>query len=187
MTARCFIPPEKLMGIIPGPFQIDPDQIKHLGQAGFGLGPADLAMSLHRLDELVTDPGDRIEGVHGALGDHGDLLPAIAPDLIRVQHGQIAAVEHNPAADDAAVFGQQAHDRLGDGRLAAARFADQPQGAAGLNFEGNVIHRPGLAQLGPVINFQVFKFQQGHDFNRLFLGDPSSPYSTLSLGLTTFS
>jgi hypothetical protein len=53
--------------------------------------------------------------------------PAHAAQLLARQRRHVAALERDAAADDPAAAGEMPHDREGDGRLAAAGFADQPE------------------------------------------------------------
>ncbi len=75
--------------------------------------------------QLGADAAARIERRLRVLRDQGDFRTHDAPQFGRLHAQKIAALEIDPAAGDANGAGQDAEDRLGDGRLAGAAFADE--------------------------------------------------------------
>src|SRR3546814_19958826 len=66
----------------------------------------------------------RVQRSHRLLVDHGDLVAAELAQLLGAELRHIAALVEDLAAADGAVVAEIAHDRHGDGRLAAARLAE---------------------------------------------------------------
>ena len=97
-------------------------------------------MDEHRLCDLVADAHGRVEGGHGLLEDHGDLLapdtthpPLVGADEVVVDAGQA----HRAARVD--VFGQQAHDGQPGQRLSRAGLPDEADPLATADAEGDVL------------------------------------------------
>ena len=91
--------------------------------------------------ELGRDGQARIEGGHGLLVDHGDVLAADPPDLLLGQLGHVPALELDGAADDAAVLPHVAHDAVGHRGLAAPGLTHQAHRLALLDGEVEVHDR----------------------------------------------
>src|SRR3546814_14512761 len=72
---------------------------------------------------------------------HGDLVAAELAQLLGAELRHIAALVEDLAADDGAVVAEIAHDRHGDGRLAAARLAAQADALALVQGHVEVDHR----------------------------------------------
>ena len=70
--------------------------------------------------DLLADRHDGVEGVHSGLGDDGDLPPAQAAQLARLQGQDIAPAHQDTAGGDTRRGAQQSHDRGRDRGLAAA-------------------------------------------------------------------
>ena len=117
----------------------DADQIQQFINAFPGVVTVHEIVKQDGLPNLITDPHHRIQGVHGALKDDGDLLPAIGAHLALAQGEQVRAVEDYPAGGDASVGGQEPHHRHECGGLAAARFADKPHSLPGRDVERDVL------------------------------------------------
>ena len=82
----------------------------------------------HRLGDLVADGQHRIERGHRLLEDHRDLVAAHVAHRLFVELQQIASVELDSAAGDAARrIGHQPHQGQRGHALAAAGFADDRQ------------------------------------------------------------
>ncbi len=99
-----------------------PIQLLHL-LPGFGLGY--IIVGLNSLDDLVTHADDGVQGVHGRLKDHGNLLPADPPDLLIVLDEDIVPLEENFPFHNHGIGGHKLHDSHGDGALAATRFPNE--------------------------------------------------------------
>ena len=82
---------------------------------------------LDGLGDLVAHPADRVERVHRALEHDADLAPAIAVHRRLALLDEVDAVEVDRARADAPVRRQEAHERQGGRRLAAARLAGDAQ------------------------------------------------------------
>ena len=83
-------------------------------------------------------------------GTRDDLPPAHRQQLPVRQGEQIAPAQQDAAARDHRRRQQQAQQGLGQGRLAAARFADQAEHLAGGHLERDAVdrpHRPGVEQV----------------------------------------
>src|SRR3546814_19067180 len=74
-----------------------------------------------------------------------DLVAAELAQLLGAELRHIAALVEDLAADDGAVVAEIAHDRHGDGQLAAARLADQADALALVQGHVEVDHRRDLA------------------------------------------
>ena len=88
-------------------------------------------MRAHHVHELVADAHHGVERVHRALEDHGDVAPAEAAQLLLALADEVLAAEEDAAADDAAGRAEDLHDRVRDGRLAAAGLAGEPEDLPG--------------------------------------------------------
>ena len=85
---------------------------------------------------LTTYFEDGVEGGHGFLEDHGDIVAA------NFTHGGFAEFEHVLASEENAVgfdaawgLGDESHDGEGGDAFAAAAFADEGEGFASVHFE----------------------------------------------------
>ena len=113
------------------------------------------------LGDLLLDGEHRVQGGHGLLEDHGDL---VAADLVHLLHGdlgQVPAVEQDLAAVDIAVAVQQAEDRHGGDALTGAGLAHDAEGFPFLDAVGGVVHGLDDAAAGGEEGMEVNDFQQG--------------------------
>ena len=142
-----------------------------LVDAPLGLGDADAAqpfdglgarrraaqrgVRLDGLDDLVADAHHRVQAGRRLLEDHADARAAHAAHrgFGQAQHVQVA--EPHLAVGDAAVLGQQAHQRQRRHALAAAAFAHQRKGLAALDAQANAVERAHHAGLGVELHLQV--------------------------------
>jgi hypothetical protein len=115
-----------------------------------GLGPrrcaAQFGVRFNRLDNLGADAHDRVQAGRRLLEDHRD---AAAPHIAHAALGQgqqVLAVQPHGAAGDAAVLGQQAHQRQRRHALAAAALAHQGEGLAARQREPHAVY--GLHEAG---------------------------------------
>eukprot|EP01022_Parablepharisma_sp_SALTPOND_P030360 TRINITY_DN760_c2_g5_i1.p1 TRINITY_DN760_c2_g5~~TRINITY_DN760_c2_g5_i1.p1 ORF type:complete len:1316 (-),score=509.04 TRINITY_DN760_c2_g5_i1:3474-7421(-) len=125
----------------------DAHHLQHAQRLGLGGRTAHALVQADRFGDLLADGKDRVQRGHRLLEDHGDLLATDAAHggvigLGQVQGLAVAAQELHAAAGDlaAAVF-DQAHDGQRRHRLARARLADDGQGLALADVEGQVAHR----------------------------------------------
>jgi hypothetical protein len=74
-----------------------------------------------RSGSATCDLEHRVEHVHGALEDHGDLAPAdFSPELLVTHRPKVAAVKEDLAIEAGGVFGGHPHEGVGEAALAAA-------------------------------------------------------------------
>jgi hypothetical protein len=96
-----------------------------------------------RLGDDVVDRHARVERAHRILEHELDapaeLLQRVALQLQRL--GELVAFVEQDASG---VGRERAHDDLGQGGLAAAGFADQPQALAALHLEADIVDRQHL-------------------------------------------
>ncbi len=86
-----------------------------------------LAVGSHRVDELLADAHHRVERVHRALRDQGDLAEAEPAHLLVREPCQVHVAQEDLAALDAPGGMEEAHQREGRGRLAGAGLADEAE------------------------------------------------------------
>ena len=97
-------------------------------------------MQLDGLGDLLAGLLDRVQRVHRPLEDDADLLPADLAHAVLGALGEVAAVEEDVAAHDAAVLRQQLEQAERGGGLAAAGLAGEAEALAGLEREADVLH-----------------------------------------------
>ena len=97
-------------------------------------------MQAQHLLDLVADGEHGIEARHRLLEDHADAVAAQRAHGRRRQGQEIAAFEQDaPAEHPRRRARQQPHDGHGGDALAAAGFADQPQGSPGADREARLL------------------------------------------------
>ena len=133
------------------------EQAQRLGAGGAG---AQALVQAQWLGDLVADAVQRVQRRHRLLEHHGQTVAAQAAPVVLGQAQQLTAVEPD-AAGRTGRFGQQAHQRQRGDALAAARFADQAQRLAALQFEGDAAQRVGRSARGGQRDAQVVDGQQG--------------------------
>ena len=131
-------PARKLVGILlETPFRLGD---AHILQVLQGLGPGGRAfqvlVQVHGFQDLLADGLEGVQAGHGVLHDHGDLAsPHCQPVLFLFETGQpdgpAGAVVVDGALGDGAVGVQQAHEGLGEHRLARAALPHDGQHLAG--------------------------------------------------------
>ena len=124
---------------------------QHLDRPGVRRGGADALVEHRDFHELTPDRHHRIEAGHRILVDHRDAPPAYRAELFVVERGEVAPLEEDAAAHEAAGPPQVAHDRERDGGLAAAGLADEAHGLARAHAEaqrGNDRHLAGARGVG---------------------------------------
>jgi hypothetical protein len=92
---------------------------------------------MQRLADDLADRHARIERGERVLEDHLDLAAQLLQG-VRAGLGQVLALEQRPPRGRLL----QPQDQPPDGGLAATRFADEPQGLAGLDGEIDIVHGP---------------------------------------------
>ena len=128
--------PGELMRVFLHEARSEADDLHELGDAsGHLVAGADL-VNKHGLGERGKDCQARIERAVGILEDHLQ-SPTRCPHLRRTGGGEVPALEHNAASGG----GQELQDGPRQRRLAAARFADQPQHLAAPHGKADAIDR----------------------------------------------
>ena len=119
------------------------------GRPGVELALAAAEMAPGEVAEAVPDPPERVQHVHRALHDIGQVPPADAADHLgrrspdRIPLGEEG--EAGRAADHLQRRLQQACDGLDQRRLAGAGFAGEPVDLVAADVEIDAVHRPHLA------------------------------------------
>lgn len=94
--------------------------------------------------DLAADAHDRVERGHGLLEDHGDGAAAVGAHLVFAEGEQVFGVRVGlagelEAAGDGGRGRKQAEDGERGGGLAGAGLADEADGFAGGNVEGDAV------------------------------------------------
>src|SRR5256885_16637738 len=84
-------------------------------------------MQADGLGDLAADGEHRVQRGHGLLEDHRHALAADRTHLAFRKGEEIASLEPHLSADDPSRSRDEAHERQRGHRLAATRFADQPE------------------------------------------------------------
>jgi len=120
----------------------------HLERALVGLLRADALVDHRHFHQLPADLHGRVQGRHRLLVDHRDLLAPDGAQLLVRHLVEIAALELDRAADDAAVDPKILHHAKRDRRLAAAGLAHKAHGFARHHGGGKIHDRRDFAQAG---------------------------------------
>jgi hypothetical protein len=109
----------QLVRVAGGPAGGQADLLQQLPDPSRGLLVGDLVVQLDGLGDLVADPADGVEGVHGPLEHDRGLGPADGPQPARPHGEHVLALQQHAARGLGAGRQQPQHGR-GHGRLAAA-------------------------------------------------------------------
>jgi hypothetical protein len=109
--------------------------LEHLDRLALRFFLPDGAMPHDPLDDLVADGERRIERRHRLLEDHRDAIAADVAQRRGRQAKEVGAFEEDFAGGHPARARDEAHDRERGHALAAARFADEAERAAGSDVE----------------------------------------------------
>ena len=152
----------ELVRILFGPAHriIYADMVEQLMHARANLGAVAHAVDLKRLSDAPPDRRDRVQGVARILRNECDAAPAQpAPAPLGKPHklgeARAAFVERDASPRDAAVAGEQPDDRLGDGTLARAGFADERRGLPRLDVEAHPAHRINGSAVRGVLHCEI--------------------------------
>ncbi len=144
------------------------DKLQHLERTLAGGLTARIAVDADRLGNLRPDGVDRIEARHRLLEDHRDAIAANAAHLALVESSEILPPEAHGAADDASdAARQQPQDRECSHTLAAARLADDADGLAGKDLEGDAVDRASDAVLVEEVGPEITDLEQRRDHTSL--------------------
>ena len=146
----------------------DLDLGQQLEHAGAALGGGHVEVDLQRLADLEADAVDRRQRAHRLLEDHRDLAAADVADgaAARVEAGEVGggavgAVEADLAGGDAAGAVDDLQDRAGGDRLARARLADDAEGPAAVQGEGDAVDGGDEAGAGRELGAQAGDLEDG--------------------------
>ena len=143
---------------------VDPHAAHCPDGLGPGLRPAQFAVQLDRLDDLVADRIDRVQRGHRLLEDHRDVAPPQLAQLLGGHFQDLLPVEQNLPGQARAL--DQAQRRERSHRLAGSRLADQRQLLPGVEREAHPVDHP----TGAEVDAEIAHFEQAHS---------ASPSSTL--------
>jgi hypothetical protein len=116
-------------------------------------------MRLDGLDDLVAHAHHRVQAGGRLLEDHADAPAAHRAHLGLGQGVDVGAFEPLAAADDAAVLGQEAHQRERRHALAATRLAHQREGLALGHGHAQAVDGGHQAAVAVERDFEVFDLQ----------------------------
>ncbi len=105
---------------------------------GLGRRPVEPAMMHQRLGDLEADGEHRVEARHRLLEDHRQLVAAHIAHLLLGELQEVAAVETDHALDPAVGGRKKPHHRECRDALAGTRFADDRDGLARADIEGQI-------------------------------------------------
>lgn len=112
-------------------------------------------MDTKRFGDLAPDGHDGIEGSHGFLEDHGDVLSAVAAHGVFREGEQVLAHKANVSSDLGGV-GKEAEKGEGGGGFAGAGLSDQAESLAGVDLKGDISD----GGVGPEVDGKVFDFEK---------------------------
>ena len=95
-------------------------------------------MDLECFGDLAADGHGGVEGGHGFLEDHAEVAAAVEAHGFFGEGEQGGAAKFN-GARDLGGGGEEAEEGEGDGGFAGAGFADEGEGLAGMDLEGDVV------------------------------------------------
>ena len=151
IITRCFCPPrEPERVLVDAPLGLrNADAPQPFDRLGARRIAAQRRVRLDRLDDLVADPHHRVQAGRRLLEDHADPAAAHGAHLrLPAARARRCRSTSHVALRDAAVVGQQAHQRQRGHALAAARFADQREGFAALDGQRQAVDRLQQAGVG---------------------------------------
>ena len=119
-------------------------------------------MNLQGFADLTLHGEHRVQGGHGLLEDHGDLVAADVVHLLVGAVENVFAVEGDAAAFNIAVAVQQLDNAHGGHALAGAGLTYNAQGFAGVQGIGHVVDGLDNALFRFEIGVKVLYFQQTH-------------------------
>ena len=138
----------------------DPHQLQHLGRAPERGRLREALVERQRLGDLAADGQHRVERGHRLLEDHRDLVAADPAHLGPAQPEQVAALEADRAAREAAGRDRdQAQDRERGDALAAAALADHAQGLAAPQLERDAVDRLDHAVAGQEVGPEILDLE----------------------------
>ena len=116
-------------------------------------------MDHRHFHQLFADFHRRVQGRHWFLIDHCDFIATHIAQFIRAHLSQVATLEFNRSANNAAIYAQILHHPEGNSGFTASRFANQSNGFAWLNRDREIHNRRNFAQACKEGNRQVVNFE----------------------------
>ena len=117
-------------------------------------------MEHQRLIDLLAHGLGGVQGRHGVLEDHGDLLAPDRGPVVFAQLQQVLALIDDLAlCDPAGAVRQQAENGQGCCGLSGAGLTHQTQGLAGFQTQIHTVDRIDILQVRVVHDMEVFDFQ----------------------------
>src|SRR3990170_3241864 len=153
-------PATELVRVVLQAARFEADAFEELGRPIARARRADGVVVADRFDELVPDAQHRVEGVHRALGDHGDPPPAHGAHLCGGQARQVTPVEEDPPALDGAVRWEDSQQCARYGGLPAARLANQTDALPGLDGQRESVHGTDRPRAQAVRDHEVLNRKQ---------------------------
>ena len=137
------------------PLARDSDEVEQRAQTFAFLLASDIEMRVEHIAELVTDTKYRVESVHCALEDDGNLAPSQRPQLPRrlLEDLDTAGIHAAASVDDAAPgyqrgWTQQPAGTEREGGLAGAALPGEADDLSRRECQADVTYRFDLAALG---------------------------------------
>ncbi len=149
-------PAGKLVGVLVGPHRLDPHLLQHPQCLAFRFPPGAFAVEADDLGDLVVHRDHRIQGGHGILEDHRDLVAPDGPHLLFSLFQQVLPlVEDLPGDDPARRVGDQPQQPQGGGGLARPGLPHQAQGFPWPDGKVDAVDGPDHRPFGGVVDTQV--------------------------------
>ena len=135
--------------------EVQPVQVALDDRDEFRLGLADMREG--EVEEGSPDPANRIEHVHRALHDVGEVLPPHRRERFAVEAVDVAVeeAEFHRAADDIERRPVGRGDRLDEGGFARARLAREAVDLVAVDVESNVVNCPHFAVDAKILHLVV--------------------------------
>jgi ABC-type dipeptide/oligopeptide/nickel transport system ATPase subunit len=138
----------------------DPDQLEQLDRMRAGRRVAHVLVDLDRLDELIADLEERMQGRQRVLEDHRDPVAADLLEGVVVHPEEVLPLEADPAGDLRVRSPRQPEDRHVRDALARARLTDDPEHLALGDLEREAVDRLDDALVGREVDLQVLDLEQ---------------------------
>ena len=147
------------MGVIGGPVRADAHLAQNIDHPLLGLHLGAVLVAEDHLGHLVAYGHHRIQGGHGVLEDHRDLVASDVLDLFLAHGHNISVFIDDGAALHLAGLRHQPKNTQGGGRLTRARLPHQAQGLTGLHRQGHAVHGAYIPLFRGEVDRQVFNSQ----------------------------
>src|SRR6266581_13120 len=148
--------------IFSGALAVDADEFEELADALHRGFLVHLVVDDDRLRDLVADPLHRVQRVHGALEDDRDVLPPDRAELALRDLREVVSDVVDRPVDDLAVRREQAHDRQGGRRLAAAALPGEAEALAFPQGEVDAVDRPHRPLLRLEVRLEALHGEERH-------------------------